>query len=145
VFKWDKSSLFKPYTHVQYCPGFKLKEGRFKLDVRRKFFTQRVVRPWHSCPEKLWCPIPEGTQGQVGPWAAWSGGWQPCQCCAIGTRLSLRSLPTQTILIKLRKLKQCKNWLPKLTRRSGRSELHPVQCISANSSLTVLTSPIVLT
>jgi len=24
------------------------------------------VRPWHSCPEKLWCPIPGGTQGQVG-------------------------------------------------------------------------------
>jgi len=21
---------------------------------------------WHSCPEKLWCPIPGGSQGQVG-------------------------------------------------------------------------------
>jgi len=31
-----------------------------------KFLTQRAVRPWHSCPEKLWCPIPGGTQGQVG-------------------------------------------------------------------------------
>ena len=26
----------------------------------------RAVRCWHSCPEKLWCPIPGGTQGQVG-------------------------------------------------------------------------------
>jgi len=32
----------------------------------RKFYTQRVVRRWHSCPEKLWCPTPGGTQGQVG-------------------------------------------------------------------------------
>jgi len=34
--------------------GFKLKERRFRLDIRRKFFTQRTARPWHSCPEKLW-------------------------------------------------------------------------------------------
>jgi len=35
-------------------------------DLRRKFFTQRAARQWHSCPEKLWCPIPEGAQSQVG-------------------------------------------------------------------------------
>jgi len=27
--------------------GFKLKEGKIRLDVRKKFFTQRVMRPWH--------------------------------------------------------------------------------------------------
>jgi len=33
--------------------GCKLKEGRFRLDMRRKFFTMRVVKHWNSCPEKL--------------------------------------------------------------------------------------------
>jgi len=29
------------------------------------------VRQWHSCPEKLWCPIPGGSRpGWIGPWAA---------------------------------------------------------------------------
>ena len=35
--------------------GFKLKEGRFKLDIGGKFITVRVVR---CCPERLWMPRP---------------------------------------------------------------------------------------
>jgi len=38
----------------------------FGLDIRRKLFTQRTVRPWHSCPGKCECPIPGVAQGQVG-------------------------------------------------------------------------------
>jgi len=46
--------------------GFKLKEGRFRLDLRGKSFPQRAVRPWHSCPESCGCPIPGGAQGHIG-------------------------------------------------------------------------------
>ena len=72
--------------------SFKLKERRFTLDVRKKFLAQKTVRCWHSCPEKLWCPIPGGAQGQVG--------WGPGQPELVGGSPAhgFEIPPTQTIL-----------------------------------------------
>ena len=60
--------------------GSKLKEGRFGLDISKKFFTLSVVRSWNRLPRTAVC-VPSLEVFEVrldGPLRTWSSG--RCSC-----------------------------------------------------------------
>lgn len=53
--------------HVAIEQGLALKEGTFKLNIRKKFFSVKVVRHWDKLPRKVVdASLLEAFKGQFG-------------------------------------------------------------------------------
>jgi len=99
--KAGKGLFTRAHSESARSTGFKLKEGRCRLDVRKKFCTMRVVRHWNRLPrEAVAAPslavLKARLDGALSSLVWWKVSLAHGR--GLGTRSSVRSLPTQTIL-----------------------------------------------
>ena len=68
------------YCDMTWGNVFELKEGRFRLDIRRRLFTVGVVRHWNRLPrEVVEAPSLETFKVSLSwLWASWSSCRCPC-------------------------------------------------------------------